>query len=45
MDKEEIDFGRVQINKAVKANFRLTNAGDQPLRILGEPQIEVRQGC
>ncbi len=45
VDKEEVDFGHVQVNKTVRASFRLTNAGDQPLRILGEPQIEVRQGC
>lgn len=45
VDKEEIDFGPVPINKAVKAAFRLTNIGDQPLQVLGEPRIEVREGC
>ncbi|MCC7355662.1 MAG: DUF1573 domain-containing protein [Anaerolineae bacterium] len=45
VDKEEMDFGRVQVNKMVKATFRLTNAGNQPLQVLGEPQIEVKQGC
>lgn len=45
VDKEEIDFGRVPINKTVKAIFRLRNTGDQPLQVLGEPRIEVREGC
>ena len=45
VDKEEIDFGRIPINKTVKATFRLTNTGNQPLKVLGEPQIEVKQGC
>ena len=45
VDPEKIDFGKVQVNNPVTASFRLTNAGDQPLQILGEPVVRVVEGC
>jgi hypothetical protein len=45
VDREQIDFGRVALDIPVKAVFRLSNAGDQPLQILNQPVIEVKQGC
>jgi Protein of unknown function (DUF1573) len=45
LDREQINFGRVPLDKPVKATFKLTNAGDQPLRILSQPVVEVKQGC
>jgi len=45
VDRESIDFGKVPLDVPVKAVFVLSNAGGQPLRILGEPTIEVKEGC
>ena len=45
VDRTQIDFGKQQISKPVKATFVLTNVGDKPLQILGEPAIRVAQGC
>ncbi len=45
VDREQIDFGKVPLDKTVKATFKLTNVGDQPLQILSQPVVEVKQGC
>lgn len=45
VDRTQIDFGKQQISKPVKATFILTNVGDKPLQIMGEPTIRVAQGC
>ena len=45
VDQEQINFGTVPLGKPVKATFKLTNVGDQPLQIEGAPQIEVKKGC
>jgi hypothetical protein len=45
VDREQIDFGKVPLDIPVKATFKLSNAGDQALQILGEPVVEVKQGC
>jgi hypothetical protein len=45
VDQEKINFGKVPLDKPVKAVFRLRNAGDQPLQILNQPAVEVKQGC
>ncbi len=44
-DQEQIDLGQVKVNQPVTASFELTNQGDQPVRITGEPWIEVVSGC
>ena len=45
LDREQIDFGKVPLDIPVKATFKLSNVGDEPLQILNQPVIEVKQGC
>jgi hypothetical protein len=45
LDRERIDFGKRPLDIPVKAVFKLSNAGDQPLQILNQPVVEVKQGC
>jgi hypothetical protein len=45
LDREQINFGKVPLDKAVKATFKLSNAGDQPLQILNQPVVEAKEGC
>jgi flagellar basal body-associated protein FliL len=45
VDRGQIDFGKVPVEQVVKAEFELSNTGDQALQILGVPQVEVREGC
>ncbi len=45
VDRDRIDFGTVPMDKPVKAVFKLTNVGDRPLTINGQPQVEVVEGC
>lgn len=44
-DKEVIDFGDVKLGEWVSASFEITNIGDERLRFLQKPYIEVREGC
>ena len=45
VEQATIDEGDVQLGKSIQTAFRLQNVGDQPLQILGEPQVEVVEGC
>ena len=45
LDREQINFGKVPLDKPVKATFKISNAGDRPLQILNQPVVEVKQGC
>lgn len=45
VDQEKIDLGDVRLGQTVSASFTLTNVGDKPLRITGQPYIEVAAGC
>lgn len=45
LDKTQIDFGQVKLDKTVQATFRISNVGDQPLKILDKPLVEVQRGC
>jgi hypothetical protein len=45
VDQQKLDFGDVAFEKPVVATFRLTNNGDAPLQILGEPVVAVVEGC
>jgi hypothetical protein len=45
VDQKLVDFGKVPLDIPVKATFKLTNVGDQPLQILNQPVVEVKQGC
>jgi hypothetical protein len=44
IDKTVVDEGYVQYNVPVKTAFRLSNVGDQPLKIKGTP-VELVEGC
>jgi len=45
VDQTEIDEGYVIIGSPVRTTFRLSNVGDQPLKLLGEPEVELELGC
>jgi hypothetical protein len=45
VDQDVIDEGYIKLNKTIRTTFRLSNVGDQPLRILSEPQVELVEGC
>lgn len=45
VDQTTIDEGDVKLGQTVRSAFRLQNVGDQPLAILGEPQVQVVEGC
>ena len=45
IDQTTIDEGDLKINTMVRTSFRLQNVGDQPLQILGEPAVELVEGC
>ena len=40
-----IDAGDVKFGKPIRNTFRLQNVGDQSLQILGEPEVEIVEGC
>ena len=44
-DRDIIEMGDIKLGRTVNAEFDLTNAGDQPLRITEKPFIEVVEGC
>lgn len=45
VDRTTIDDGNVKFNTPLQAVFILNNTGNQPLQILGEPQVELIEGC
>lgn len=45
VDQPTLDEGDVPLGKTIRSVFRLQNVGDQPLEVLGEPQVEVVEGC
>ena len=45
VDREVVDEGYIKLNNAIRTTFRLKNVGEQPLRILGEPVVELVEGC
>lgn len=44
VDRTTVDEGYLQYNAPVRTTFRLSNVGDQPLKILGAP-VELAEGC
>ena len=44
-DREQIDLGDQKLGSTVQTAFELTNAGDRPLQIMGDPYVEVLEGC
>ncbi len=45
VDRERIDFGRVPLDKSVRAEFTVTNTGDRPLTLDASAPVQVLQGC
>ncbi len=45
VDRERIDFGRVPLDKPVRAEFNVTNTGDRPLTLDTSAPVQVLQGC
>lgn len=45
VDRQVIDFGEVRMGIPVKATFKLTNIGDEPVRFVRQPYIQVLEGC
>ncbi len=45
VDRERIDFGRVPLDKSVRAEFKVTNTGDRPLTLDASAPVQVLQGC
>jgi hypothetical protein len=45
VDRTSVDEGYVKFNVPVRTTFRLSNVGDQPLQILGDPKVELVEGC
>jgi len=44
-DQAQIDLGDVRLGRTVQAEFKISNAGDQPLRFTKAPIIQVVEGC
>lgn len=45
VDREAVDLGVQPVDRLVTASFQLTNLGDAPLHILGEPSVQLLEGC
>ena len=45
VDQTTIDAGYVKYDVPIRTAFRLSNVGDQPLKIVGTPQVRLVQGC
>jgi len=45
VNQEVIDEGYVKLDNTIRTTFRLRNVGNQPLHILGEPVVELVEGC
>lgn len=45
VDKERVDFGDVKLGEVVKADFTVTNVGDQTLKFTEPPYVQLVDGC
>jgi hypothetical protein len=45
VDKETVDLGNEKLGTFAQVSFKITNAGNQPLRFSKAPYVEVKQGC
>jgi hypothetical protein len=45
VDQSEIDEGYIKYDVPIRTTFRLTNVGDQPLKILDTPRVSLVEGC
>lgn len=44
-DQTSIDHGSMRFEQPVESVFKVRNVGDQTLTILGEPRVELVEGC
>jgi hypothetical protein len=45
VDQVVIDEGDVELGTRVSTTFQLSNVGGRPLEILGDPDVELKEGC
>jgi hypothetical protein len=45
LPQDVIDYGDVKLGTTINTVFNVRNIGDEPLVVLGEPQVELVQGC
>lgn len=45
VEQEVFDYGQVAFNTPIETVFVVHNDGDAPLKILGTPQVELKDGC
>ncbi len=45
VNQDRIDFGRVPLDKTVRAEFTLTNTGDRVLTLDTSTPVQVLEGC
>jgi len=45
VDQTVIDEGYQKLNTTIRTSFTLRNEGDATLRIQGEPQVKLVEGC
>lgn len=45
VDQTTIDEGYIKYDVPIRTTFRLSNVGDQPLKILDTPQVLLVEGC
>jgi hypothetical protein len=45
VDRTLVDEGKVKFDTPVHVSFKLSNQGAEPLQILGEPKVELIEGC
>lgn len=45
VEQEVFDYGNVKVNTPIETLFRVSNAGDEPLKIAGDPEVELVEGC
>jgi len=45
VDRTDVDLGDVRFGTPVRVVFRLSNAGDAPLRLKEVPQVVAKAGC
>ena len=45
VEKDVINRGNIRLGTPIRDDIRVTNVGDQPLRFVEAPYVEVREGC
>ena len=45
LPQDVVDYGDVKLGTTINTVFKVRNVGDEPLIVLGEPQVELMEGC